>query len=285
MAWSISLSAFGPARRPVAGVDGDHDVAHLAARLGDVADRLRDVALGDRDSVDRLGHGLLEGAALGGAALALGVHLLQLLLLEPQRLELLLELRHLAQGALLGLVLALLRGRERADDPGLELRERVRAVRRRELLHQVLARTRQRLLHELPHAVLDRGGAAVREELLELAVEMPVLRPEHLLDTLVEVLGDLARTVRELAVQLDGGLLELGLDELRVGARLLAVEHARPDLHGVTDRLHGIVAVLLARADEANGALVLYDEAVDRHAISDHADVRLPEWSGGFHVD
>ena len=86
-------------------------------------------------------------------------------------------------------------------------------------------------------------------------------------------------------LQLARGLLELGLDELRVGAGLLAVEHARADLDGVADRLDRVVAVLLARANEADGALVLDDEAVDRDAIADDADVRLPEWSGCFHVD
>jgi hypothetical protein len=61
--------------------------------------------------------------------------------------------------------------------------------------------------------------------------------------------------------------------------------NARADLDGVADRLDRVLAVLLARAHEADGAVVLDDEAVDRHAIADHADVGLPEWSGGFHVD
>ena len=140
-------------------------------------------------------------------------------------------------------------------------------------------------MHELAHPVLHRGGAAVGEQLLELAVQVAVLRAEDLLDALVEVLRHLAGAVGELGVQLGGRLLELRLDELRVGAGLLAVEHARADLDGVAHRLDRIVAVLLALADEANGALVLDDEAVDRHAIADHADVGLPEWSRGFHVD
>ena len=60
------------------------------------------------------------------------------------------------------------------------------------------------------------------------------------------------------------GLLELGLDELGVRAGLLAVEHARADLHGVADDLDRVVTVLLALAHEADGALVVDDEAVDR---------------------
>ena len=58
-------------------------------------------------AVDRLGHGLLVGAALGGAALALLGELLELLLLVAQPLELLLELVHLREQRALGLVLAL----------------------------------------------------------------------------------------------------------------------------------------------------------------------------------
>ena len=66
--------------RPSAGTGGggdvDDHVAGLARRALEVADRLGAVALGDRDDVDRLGHLLLERAALGGAALALGLELL-----------------------------------------------------------------------------------------------------------------------------------------------------------------------------------------------------------------
>ena len=82
-----------------------------------------------------------------------------------------------------------------------------------------------------------------------------------------------------------GRLLELRLHELRVRAGLLAVEHARADLDRVADRLGRVVAVLLALANDANGALVVDDEAVDRDDIAEYADVRLPEWSGCFHVD
>src|SRR6185437_13060164 len=126
---------------------------------------------------------------------------------------------------------------------------------------------------------------AIGEELLELALQMTVLRPEHLVDALVEKLGELACAVRELAVQVVRRLLELGLHELRVRAGLLAVEHAGADLDGVADRLHGVVAVLLALADEPDGALVVDDEAVDRHAIAEHPDLGVPEWSCRFHVD
>ncbi len=114
---------------------------------------------------------------------------------------------------------------------------------------------------------------------------MAVLGAEDLLDALVEVLRDLAGRVGELRVEVAGGLLELRLDELRVRAGLLAVEHARADLDGVADRLGRVVAVLLALANDANRALVVDDEAVDRDDIAEYADVWLPEWSGCFHVD
>ena len=141
MARSSSSSAFGLDRRlslasitmrpragPVARVDGHHDVADLAGGLLLVADRLCDIALSQGDRVDRVGHGLLEGAPLRGAPLALGLDLLELLLLEPQRLHLLLELGHLTQHLLLRLVLALLGGLQDADGPGLEIGKRVGAI-------------------------------------------------------------------------------------------------------------------------------------------------------------
>ena len=80
-------------------------------------------------------------------------------------------------------------------------------------------------------------------------------------------------------------LLELRLDELGVGAGLLAVEHAGADLDRVEHDPDRIVPVLLALADEPDGAFVVDDQAVDRDAVADHADVRLPEWSCCFHLD
>ena len=67
-----------------------------------VADGLGVVALGGGDAVDRVGDLLLEAAALGGAALALGLDLLELVLLVAQRLELLLQLAQLLQQRALG---------------------------------------------------------------------------------------------------------------------------------------------------------------------------------------
>jgi hypothetical protein len=112
-----------------------------------------------------------------------------------------------------------------------------------------------------------------------------VLRPEHLVDAIVEELRELARTVRELTVQIVRRLLELRLHELGVCAGLLAIEHARADLDGVQHDPDRIVAVLLALTDEPDGAVVLDHEAVDRDPVAHHAHVCLPEWSCSFHVD
>ena len=249
----------------------------------EVADRLRDVALRQRDPVDRLGDVLLEGAPLGGAPLALGLDLLELLLLEPQRLQLLLELGHLAHQRLLALVLALLGGLEDADRAGLEVGERVVPVGGRELPDQVFARARERLVDELAYAVLHGRGGAVREMLLELLGELAVLSPEHAIDALAEELRDLARLVGELAVELRCGALELGLDELGVRTRLLPVEDACADLDRVADQLDGVLAVLLALRDEPNRAFVVHDEAVDDHAAAHDPDVGRSEGGCSFH--
>ena len=167
----------------------------------------------------------------------------------------------------------------------LEVGQRVALVGRRELAHQVLARLGERLGHRLAHAVLHRDRAAVAEAPLELLGELAVVLAEHVGELLLEELGDRARLVGELLLDVLRGLLELGLDELGVGARLLAVEHARADLDGVADDLDRVVAVLLALAHEPDGAFVLDDEAVDDEPVADRADVRLSEWGGGFHVE
>ena len=108
----LRLDHDAPARRAVAGVDRDHHVADLAGGLLEVADGLGHVALRERDGVDGLGHGLLEAAPLGGAALALGLDLLELLLLEPQRLDLLLS-SAICRACALRTVRALLAARDR----------------------------------------------------------------------------------------------------------------------------------------------------------------------------
>ena len=85
----------------------DDHVAGLADRAGQVPDRLGHVALRDRHRVERFDHVLLERAPLRGAALALGLDRLQLLLLVAQALQLPLEPGQTLQQRLLGLVLTL----------------------------------------------------------------------------------------------------------------------------------------------------------------------------------
>ena len=150
-----------------------------------------------------------------------------------------------------------------ADVPALKSASGLRAVGRENCLMRS-SRDLRASPAQLANAVLHRRGAAVAETPLELLRELTVLLAEYLADELFEELGDRARLLGELRLDVARGLLELGLDELGVGAGLLAVEHARADLDGVADGLGGVVPVLLALPDDADGALVVDDEAVDR---------------------
>ena len=233
--------------------------------------------------VERFEDRLLEGPALGGALLALGADLLELVLLVAQRLQLLLELAQLLQQRALGGVRAAAASLIDAHGGGLEVGQRVAVVGGGELAHEVLARLGERLGHGLAHAVLHRGRAAVAEAALELLGQLAVVLAEDVGELVLEELRDRARPVGELDLNVLGGLLELGLDELGVGAGLLAVEHAGADLDGVTDRLDRVVAAVLALAHETDGAVVLDDEAVDDDAIAERSDMGRPEWSCSFH--
>ena len=142
-----------------------------------------------RDRVDRVGHRLLEAAPLGGAALALGLDLLELLLLVAQRLQLLLQLGQLLeQRALRGVASGWRPGGSRGR-PRLEVGERVALVGRRELAHQVLARLGERLADRLAHAVLHRGGAAVAEARSSSFASWPSSLAEHLRELGLEELA------------------------------------------------------------------------------------------------
>ena len=273
------------ARRAVGAVDRDDHVADLARGLDEVADRLGDVALRQRDPVERVGDLLLEGPALGGAPLALGLDLLELLLLEPQRLQLLLELGHLPQQRLLALVLALLGGlRATRIVPALKSASglfpsaaencRIRSSRERASVSPTSSRTRFCTDADEPSEKCLSSSFA----------SWPFSGPK----TLSTRSPRNSATWRALSVnslfELGGGALELGLDELGVRAGLLAVEHARADLDRVADQLGRILAVLLALRDEPDGALVVDDEAVDDHAIAHDPDVRRPEGCCSFHT-
>src|SRR3954466_3502360 len=115
--------------------------------------------------------------------------------------------------------------------------------------------------------------------------DVPRLRAECLVDLAAELLGHLARALDQHQLDLARRLVELALHELGVRARLLAVEHPGADLDRVRDHPDGVGARLLALAGGPAGRLVVHDEAVDDHAVADRADMRLAEWSRGFHGD
>jgi hypothetical protein len=79
-------------------------------------------------------------------------------------------------------------------------------------------------------------------------------------------------------------LVHLGLDGLGVGAGLLAVKDAGADRDRVERELHRVLAGVLALAHEAQGGLVVDDEAVDGDAVTDRAHAGLAKWGRGFHV-
>jgi hypothetical protein len=170
-----------------------------------------------------------------------------------------------------------------ADRGVLEVGQRVAVVRRGELAHELLARLDHRPGDQLAHAVLHRGGAAVREQLLELAGQLAVLGGEDGIHLFAEELGHGAGAVAELPLQLARGALELGPHEVGVGRGLLAIENAGADLDGVHDRAGGILRRLLALPHQPNRGLVLDHERVDGHAVADRPDVGLAEWGGRFH--
>ena len=119
-------------------VDADHGVAVTTTDAPRVAHRLAGVALSRGDRVDAPPPPLLVGAALGGAALALGGELLELVLLVAQALELLLELVHLVQQGPLAPALTLVGRVDLVDRSGAEVGQWVARVARRRTAAQVL---------------------------------------------------------------------------------------------------------------------------------------------------
>ena len=108
---------------------------------------------------------------------------------------------------------------------------------------------------------------------------MPAVGVEHGVELLPELLGRLLRALAELGLHALGDLLELGLHELRVGAGLLAVEHARADLERVDGDRVGIQRL----SDQAGKRLVGDDEPVDADAVVLRGDVGMAKWGCGFH--
>jgi hypothetical protein len=279
----LRLEDDAPTRGPAARVDRDDDVARLARGALDVAHGLAVVPAGRGDLVESFGHELLEVPALRGAALALGAELLALLPLVAQALQLLLELGQPLEELVQRGVLTVARDLDGVQRAGLEVRERVLAVRGGELPEQILAGARHHLRHDLLDPVLDRSRAAIGEVLLERLREVAVLGTEELLDLPVQVLGRRPSALGERDLGLARDLLELRLHEVRVRAGLLAVEDTRADLDGVDDELGRVLPRLLALANEPGGALVLDEQAVDGDAPAERADVGLAEWGCGFH--
>ena len=124
-----------------------------------------------------------------------------------------------------------------------------------------------------------------QKQLLELLGELAVLLAEHLVELRLEVLRDLARRSVNSLFSSRAAFSNSALTNSALAPACSRSSTRAPISTASRDRPDRIVAVLLAVADEADGALVLDDEAVDRDAVADHADVGLPEWSGCFHVD
>jgi hypothetical protein len=99
----------------------------------------------------------------------------------------------------------------------------------------------------------------------------------------IEPLRHDPRAVDERRVELAGGLLELGLDEVGVGAGVLAIEHPRADGDRIEDEARDVLAQLLALARELDRAGVVDDEAVDPETIALGSHLGEGETSGSFH--
>ena len=116
-------------------------------------------------------------------------------------------------------------------------------------------------------AVLDGDVRLVAEVPRQQLRHLAALAAEDLVDLRVEPLGHEAGTLDELLVEVASRALELGLDELRVGGGLLAVEHARADLDGVRDEARGVLGLVR----QPHSALVVDDDTVDVQAVGDDA--------------
>ena len=233
-------------RRPGAAVDAHDDVAGLAARFLYVPHRRGVVALGGGDLLDGVGDLLLEGASLGAAALALGRHLLELLALGAQALDLEpggLELVH-HRAQLLGVGVGGLLGHRQLD--AVKLGQRVLLALGQELGAQLVLHLGRDVAHDVAHLVLDGVGRGVGEVALQGAGHVAGLGAKGLLELLVQALGDAPGSLDELGVEVAGGTLELGLDEVGLGAGLLAVQDAGTDLDRVEHELYRVRAGLLA---------------------------------------
>ena len=184
---------------------------------------------------------------------------------------------------MLGLLVG--RGLDRADRSGLELGQRVARVLGRELARERLAVSAQQLVDERLDLVLDGRARALAEVLLEQLGHDAGLGAEGRVDALRQLRADGPGALGELRLDLARLALELGLDVLRVGGRVLAVEHARADLDGLDDEIREVLAGVLALAGEAHGALVGQRQVLDADAVADQGDAVSEDGGGSFHDD
>ena len=180
-------------------------------------------------------------------------------------------------------VLAIAHLSDGADRGGLEVGQRVATVGGGELPQQVLAGLGHQVADGVADPVLDRLRGPVGEVALQRPRQVPAVRAEHLVELALELLGERSRPLSEGVVDLPRRLLELGPDQLGVGAGLLALEHPGADLDGVLDRLDRVLARLLAGAHQPHRGRVVDQQAVDRDAVSDRAHDGGAKWGGGLH--
>ena len=233
---SFASNTIRPRAGPLQASMRHHHVAHLAGGLLHVADRLGDVALRQRDPVDRVRDGLLEGAALRACRARARPRPPRA---SPSRARsawsCFSQLAHLLEQPLLGLVLARLGGLQDADVPALKSASGLLPSAAENWLHEVLARPGERLGRPASRTRFWTETALPSpKQLLELLGELAVVRPEDRGELRSSKNSAIvrARSVNS-PLQVVGRLLELRLDELGVRAGLLAVEHAGADLDGV----------------------------------------------------
>ena len=231
----LGLEDDPPARGARAAVDVHHDVALAPAGAAEVADRVAVVAHPARDRVHRLGHRLLVGAALGGAARGLGRDVRRPSRARsagpPARASSATICSRIASSCASWRVAASRAARRCA---ALKSASGLEPSARGELPQQVLAHARGLLEHDLRAA----GAARRRVEpspnsRASSLARCPFSGAEDLVDLGPEELGHHPRLVGERGLHLARDLLELVADELGVDRVLLALQHPRADLDRV----------------------------------------------------
>ena len=222
--------------------------------------------------------------ALGGAALALGADLLELVLLVAQRLELLLELARAAGAArarvacwrlAAWVIVSSAPALKSASgfDPSAAENWRTRSSRERTSASATSSRTRFWTEAELPSPKSFSRSRASR----------PFSGP----NTSSTLVPKCSATVRALSVNWRSTSRDTRSNSVFTYSALAAAcsrSSTRAPI-SIASRtvLTGIVARLLALAHEPDGAFVLHVELADDEPVADHGDMGLPEWGCGFH--